>query len=109
MMLEEDLAEVSQRESRVQYIFDDENVLAFDGLIQILDELDGALGSAAALGIAFDSNEVKGRVDVDTASQVREERSCALEHANHDQLFSCQIFGDLLTDLTDAFGDLIAG
>jgi hypothetical protein len=44
VVLKEELAQVSEGEAGVENVFDDQDVLAFDGLVEILDELDGAGG-----------------------------------------------------------------
>src|SRR6185437_13469756 len=78
-LLEEYLAEVGEGEARVEDVFDDEDVLAFDGLIQVLDELDCA-GGALPLAIAGNGNEVEGGIDLYRAGQVCKEDCCALEY-----------------------------
>ena len=108
MLLQEELAQVGEREAGVENVFDDEHVLALDGLIEILDELDGARG-ALALAVAGNGDEVEGRVGLDGARKVDEEKRGAFEHADHDQLFAVQVAGDLRAHLGDAIGDLLAG
>ena len=108
MLLQKDLAQIGEGEAGVENVFDDEHVLALDGLVEILDELDCA-GGALALAVAGDGDEVEGGVGLDGARKVDEEKRRALEHADHDQLFAVQVAGDLRAHFGDAFGDLLAG
>ena len=89
-MLEKDFAQIGEGEAGVENVFDDEHIFAFDGLIEILDELDGA-GGALALAVAGDGDEVEGGVDLDGAGEVGEEYGCAFEHADHDQFFAIEV------------------
>jgi len=68
VVLEEDFAQVRQRKTGVEDIFDDEHVLAFDGLVQVLDELDGA-GGALTLAVAGDGDEVECSVNLHVAAR----------------------------------------
>ncbi len=61
-VLEHEAAEVAEGEAGVEDVFDDDDVLAFDGVVDVLDELDGAGGDAGA-AVAGDGDEVEGVVD----------------------------------------------
>ena len=66
LLLEEEFAQVREGESGVEDVFDDEDVFAFDGLVEVLEDFDCA-GGALAFAIAGDGDEVEGGVDVDGA------------------------------------------
>ena len=108
VLLEEELAQIAEGEAGVEYVFHDEDVFAFDGLVEVLDELDCA-GGAVALAVAGDGDKVKGGVNGDGAGEVGEEGSCALENADHDELFAFEVGGDLRAYFLDAGGNLLAG
>ena len=108
MLLQEELAQIGERQAGVENVFDDEDILAFDRLVEILDDLDRA-GGALALAVAGDGDKVEGGVGLDGAGQIDEKERRALEHADHDQLFAVQVAGDLRAHFGDALGDLLAG
>ena len=108
VVLEEDFAEVRQCKTGVENVFDDEDIFAFDGLVEVLDELDGA-GGTLTLAVAGDGDEVEGGIDLDRAREVGEEGRGALEDTDHDELFAVEVVGDLGAHLGDALGDLLAG
>src|ERR1035438_7264058 len=108
MLLEKKLAQVGEGEAGIENVLDNEDVLAFNGLVEVLDELDGA-GGALAFAVAGDGDKVEGGVGLNGARQVRQKGCGALEHTDHDQLFTAQVMGDLSAHLGDAFGDLLTG
>ena len=63
-MLEHEAAEIAEGEASVENVFDEDDVLAFDGVVDVLDELDGSGGDFGA-AVAGDSDEVEGVVDLD--------------------------------------------
>ena len=85
---------------------------ALDGIVDVLDEADGAGGDAGAT-VAGDGDEVECVVDGDGAGQIGEEDGRALEHADeHDGLagwLALVVGGDLAAHLGDALGDLGGG
>ena len=108
VVLEEELAKEGESEAGVENVFDDEDVLPFDGLVEVFDELDCA-GGAVALAITGDGDEVECGVGLDGAGEIGEEGSSALKDTDHDELFAVEVFGDLGAHFGDAFGDLVAG
>ena len=74
MVLEEELAKEGESEAGVENVFDDEDVLPFDGLVEVFDELDCA-GGAVALAITGDGDEVECGVGLDGAGEIGEEGS----------------------------------
>src|SRR5439155_214347 len=78
LVLEHEAGEVAEGEAGVEDVFDDDDVLALDGVVDVLDELDGSGGDAGA-AVAGDGDEVEGVVDTDGAGEVGEEDGCAFE------------------------------
>ena len=107
-MLEHEAAQVAEGEAGVEDVFDDDDVLAFDGVVDVFDELDGAGGDAGA-AVAGDGDKVEGVVDLDGTGEVGEEDGRAFEDADEDDAVSFVVGGDLLADGVDAFGDLVFG
>ncbi len=73
LVLEHEAAEIAQGEAGVEDVCDDDDVLTLDGVVDVLDELDGAGGDAGA-AVAGDGYEVKGVVDADGAGLGRRGR-----------------------------------
>ena len=108
VLLREELAQIGEGEAGIQNVLDDKHVLALNGLVEILDELDRA-GGARALSIAGGGHEVEGGVGLYGAREVGQERRRSLEHAHHDQLLAVQVAGYLGAHLGDTFGNLLTG
>jgi hypothetical protein len=108
LVLEHETAEVAEGEAGVEDVFDDDDVLALDGVVDVLDELDGAGGDAGA-AVAGDGDEVEGVVDLDGASEIGEEDGRPLEDSNEDDGLAGVVGGDLGADGFGAFGDLLLG
>ena len=47
-MLEHEAAEIAKGEAGVEDVFDDDDVFAFDGVVDVLNEFDGARGDTGA-------------------------------------------------------------
>jgi hypothetical protein len=108
LVLEHQAAEVAKGEASVEDVFDDDDVLALDGVVDVLDELDGTGGDAGA-AVAGDGYEVEGIVDLDGAGEIGEEDGRALEDSNKDDGLAGIVGGDLGADGFGAFGDLFFG
>ncbi len=107
-VLEHEAAEVGHGEAGVEDVFDEDDVLAFDGVVDVLDELDGAGGDAGA-AVGGDGDEVEGGVDLDGAGEIGEEDGGAFEHADEDDGLAGVVGGDVLAEGGDAIGDLLLG
>jgi len=107
LVLEHEAAQIAEGQAGVEDVLDDDDVLAFDGVIDVLDELDGSRGDAGA-AIAGDGDEVEGGVDRDGTREVGEEDRRALEDTDQDNGLAFVISGDLLADGGDSLGDLRA-
>ena len=108
LVLEHQPAEVAEGEAGVEDVFDDDDVLALDGVVNVLDELDGAGGDTGA-AVAGDGDEVEGVVDLDGAGEIGEEDGCAFEDTNEDDGLASVIGGDLGSDSLGTLGDLLFG
>jgi hypothetical protein len=108
LVLEHEAAQVAEREAGVENVFDQDDVFAFDRVIDILDELDGS-GRDAGAAVAGDSDEVEGVVDLDGAGEVSEEDGGALENADENDGLVFIVSGDLCADLAGAVGNLLLG
>jgi len=108
VLLHEELAQIGEREAGVEDVFDDQDILAFDGLVVILDELDGA-GGALSLAIAGGGDKVERRVDLHGSSEIRQKRRSAFEYADHNELFAIEVLRNLGAHFGDAVGNLLAG
>ena len=108
LVLEHQAAKVAEGKAGVEDVFDDDDVLAFNGVVDVFDEFDGARGDAGA-AVTGDGNEVEGVVDVDGAGEVGEEDGCAFEDSDEDDGLAGVVGGDLGADGFGAFGDLLFG
>ena len=108
LVLEHQAAEIAECEAGVEDVFDDDDVLAFDGVVNVLDELDGAGGDAGA-AVAGDGDEVESVIDADGSGEVGEEDGCAFEDSDEDYGFAFVVGGDLGADLAGSRGDLFFG
>jgi hypothetical protein len=106
LVLEHEAAKVAKGEAGVEDVFDEDDVFAFDGIVDVLNELDGA-GRDSGAAVAGDSDEVEGVIDGDSAGQVGKEDSCSFENADEDDTVSGVFGGDLLPDGLDSCGDLV--
>ena len=82
-VLQHEAPKVAEGEAGVEDVFYQDDVLAFDGVVDVLDELDSAGGDAGA-AVGGDGHEVEGIVDCDGAGEVGEEDGRALEDADEN-------------------------
>ena len=108
LVLEHQAAEIAKGEAGVENVFDDDDVLAFDGVVDVLDELDGAGGDTGA-AVAGDGDEIERIVDLNGAGEIGEEDGCAFENPDKDDGLACVVGGDLGSDGFGALGDLLFG
>jgi phosphatidylglycerol---prolipoprotein diacylglyceryl transferase len=106
MLIQENLAQIRKSEARIENVLDNKHILAFDGLVEILDELHRA-GGALAFAVAGNRHKIECRIHLHRPSQIGEKKSRALEDANHDELFAIQIAGNLRADFGDPIGNLL--
>ena len=108
LVLEHQAAEITECKAGVEDVFDDDDVLAFDGVVDVLDELDGAGGDTGA-AVAGDRDEVEGIVDLDGAGKIGKEDGRALQDSDEDDGLASVVGGDLGPDGFGAFGNLFFG
>jgi hypothetical protein len=108
LVLEHQAAKIAEGETGVEDVFDDDDMLAFDGVVDVFDELDGAGGDTGA-AVAGDGYEVEGVVDADGAGEVGEEDGCAFENTDENDGLAGVVGGDLGADGFGSFGDLFFG
>ena len=107
-MLEHELAQVAEGEAGVEDVFDEEDVFAFDRVVDVLDELDGTGGDTGA-AVAGNGDEVEGVVDADGTREVGEKDGRALEDADENDGLAGVVAADLSAEGVDAVGDLLLG
>src|SRR5690606_7324978 len=78
------LGEEGARQTRVNDVFDDQHVLAFDGLRQVLGNLDNTR-RFGAVAVASNAEELDAKRQVDGTSQIRCEHKAALEDGKQNQ------------------------
>src|SRR6185312_13268757 len=103
----EQAAQEVQRQAGIQDVFYEDDVLTFDGLIEVLDELDGA-AAALPFAVAGNGHEIEGVVDRNAARQIRQKNGCALEDADENDLFARVIPIDLPAHLHDTLANAFA-
>jgi phosphatidylglycerol:prolipoprotein diacylglycerol transferase len=110
LVLEHEAAQVREGEAGVKDVFDDDDVLSLDGVVDVLDEFDGTRGDTGA-AVAGDGDKVKGVVDGDGAGEVGKEDGCAFEDPDEDDWLAVGLAGvvggNLGADLTSALGNLL--
>src|ERR1035438_2751195 len=92
--MEEELAEVGEGKAGIEDVLDDENVLPLDGVVKVLDELDGA-GGALALSVTGGGYKVECGVGLNGPCEIGEKRGRSLEDTDHHELFAVQVPGNL--------------
>lgn len=107
-MLHKYFAQIGEGEAGVKDVFHDEDVFAFDRLVEVLDELYGPRG-ALALAVAGDSNEVECSVDADRSGEIGEKDCGAFENTHHYQFLVVHFARDLRAHFGNAVGYLLTG
>ncbi len=85
LALLQEVDQVGQGDAAIHDIFDDQQIGALDGEIEILGDLDFAR-AGLAFAVAGDAHEIDESVDVQGAGQVGHEEACALENADQVQV-----------------------
>jgi hypothetical protein len=103
------LAEVVERQARVDHVFDDQDVAAGDLRIQILEEADAGMAPLVGTGrVACELDEVEAVVDRQGAGQVRDEDDARFERRDEQRLPIFVVTGDLAPELADTRPQLLA-
>jgi hypothetical protein len=105
----ERLAEVVERQARVDDVLDDQDVAAGDLRVQILEEADAGMAAAVgARGVARKLDEVDPMVDSERPGQVGGEDDARLERRDEQRLPVLVVMGDLAPELADTRPQLLA-
>jgi hypothetical protein len=104
------LAEVVQREARVDHVLDDQDVTAGDLGVEVFEQPDARMAALVrARRVARELDEVQAVVDPDRARQVGDEDDAGLERRDQERLPALVVTGDLATEFADACPQLLAG
>jgi hypothetical protein len=98
----ERLAQVVERQARVDHVLDDQNMAAGDFSVQILEQADAGVGALVGAGrVARELDEIEAVVDRQCAGQVRDEDDARLERRDEERLAPFVVTGDLAPELAD--------
>ncbi len=98
----EGLAEVVERQARVDHVLDDQDVPAGDLRVQILEQADAGMAAAVGAGrVARKLDEVEPMVNPEGPGQVGDEDDARLERRDEQRLFVLVVTGDLAPELAD--------
>jgi hypothetical protein len=96
------LAEVVERQARVDHVLDDQDVAAGDLRIQVLEEADACMAALVGSGrVACELDEVEAMVDRQSAGEVRDEDDARFERRDEQRLPPFVVTGDLAPELAD--------
>jgi hypothetical protein len=105
----ERLAEVVERQARVDHVLDDQNMASGDLSVQILEQADAGMAAlVGAGGVARELDEVEAVVDRQCAGQVRDEDDARLERCDEEWLPPFIVTRDLAPELADTRPQLLA-
>jgi hypothetical protein len=105
----ERLAEVVEREARVDDVLDDQDMAAGDLLVQVLQEPDACVAARVGVGaVARKLDEVERVEDRDRPRQVGDEDEARLERGDEQRLAALVVVRDLTAELPDARRELLA-
>src|SRR6185312_7048261 len=106
LVLQHQVAEVVERKPGVEDVFDDDDVPAFDGVVDVFDELDGAWRNART-AVAGNGDEVEGVVDLNSAGEIREKDRRSLEDTDENNGLARVLFRNLFSECFHSFCDLV--
>lgn len=95
--------EVAEGLAGIDDVFDEDDVAAGDGVVEVFEDADDAGGGIAL--VAGDGEEVDGEGEVEAADEVGHEDEGALEHADEDGIEGGDVTGDLGGEAADAGGE----
>ncbi len=105
LVLEHKTAEIAEGEAGVEDVFDDDDVLTLDGIVDVFDELDGA-GGHTGTAVAGDGNEVEGGIDSDGPCEIGKKDGRAFEDTDEDDGLAGVVGRDLLAESLNTVGYL---
>ncbi len=106
LVLQHEATQIAERQASIKDVFHDDDVPAFDGIVDIFNELDGAGGDARA-AIAGYGYKVEGVVDFDGSGEICEKDGGTFEDADKDDGLSSIFVGYLLSECSDPLGNLL--
>src|SRR5271169_5262482 len=94
-----------QRETSIEDVFHQDDVLAPHGVVDVLHQFHFP---AVLLGVpvARNSNEIEGGIEPDLAGQVRQKDRGALQHSDEYHRFAFKITGDAVAQVGNFLRDL---
>ncbi len=101
----EEIHQVRDRQPRVDDVLDDEDVLAGDGLGEVVRDLDDA-GALRAFAVGAHAQEVHPERQIDRAAEIRRKDEAALEDDDEDKVAIFVVPRYLRAELQDSVGDL---
>src|SRR5579871_2578232 len=110
------LFQISHGQAGVENVFHEDDVLFLQRLIHILGQLYFTgrvpaglefLTRTGTIAVAGDSDEVKGRIEVDLPCEIRKKDRGPLQHANQIDGLSRVVFGNLRAQFRDAPGNVV--
>jgi hypothetical protein len=104
----ERLAQVVQRQARVDHVLDDQDVAVRDLRVQVLQEPDPRVAARVGVGaVARKLDEIDPVRNRDRTRQIGEEDGARLQRGDEQWLTPVVVTGDLAAELGDARGQLL--
>src|SRR5271170_6952614 len=107
-MLQKDLPQIAESDPGIEDVFNNNDMLAFDRFVKVLEQLDRPAGGARTPFVARNRHKIEGAVDVHAARQVGQENRRAFQNADHDDRLPSIVAGDGLAQFGDTFPYLLA-
>jgi hypothetical protein len=105
----ERLAEIVERQARVDHVLDDQDVAARDLRVQVLEQPDARVAAlVGACRVARELDEVDAVVDPDRPREVGDEDDAGLERRDQKRLPALVVTGDVATQLANPCRNLLA-
>src|ERR1044071_5812610 len=92
----------------IDYVFDDDHVLAADRVAEVFEDLDVAARFGLIL-VARDRHEIDRHPQVDGTHQIGQKKTRAFENADHNDIAVGVLGRYLGAKFLDAFADLLFG
>jgi hypothetical protein len=98
----ERLAEIIEREARVDHVLDDQHLAAGDLGVEILEQTDPGMAALVGAGrVARELDEIEAVVDPDRPGKVGDEDDACLEGRDEERLLAGVVTGDLPPEFMD--------
>src|SRR5215470_10420944 len=106
-MRAENVLQIIERQAGVENVFYEDDVAAFDRLIEVFGEAHFP-ARARAVTVAGDADKIETGIEIHAPGQVAEKNAGPFQHADEDDRLAGKIPRDLCAELGDALGDLLA-